>query len=51
MLREAGKQDRTHPIAFLDECAAGMPRRALRDAVEKLDPHERAHYRSSRRDA
>jgi 3-methyladenine DNA glycosylase AlkD len=50
MLREAGKQDRSRLLAFLDENAARMPRRALRDAVEKLDPHERAHYRGLRRD-
>jgi 3-methyladenine DNA glycosylase AlkD len=51
MLREAGKQDRARLLAFLDENAARMPRRALRDAVEKLDPDERAHYRSLRREA
>ena len=50
MLREAGKQHRARLLAFLDENAASMPRRALRDAVEKLEPHERAHYRSLRRD-
>jgi 3-methyladenine DNA glycosylase AlkD len=51
MLREAGKQDRARLLAFLDENAARMPRRALRDAVEKLDPHERAHYRTLQPDA
>ena len=42
---------RARLLAFLEENAARMPRRALRDAVEKLDPRERAHYRSLRRDA
>jgi 3-methyladenine DNA glycosylase AlkD len=51
LLREAGKQDPARLLAFLDEHAARMPRRALREAVEKLDPHERAHYRGLRRDA
>jgi 3-methyladenine DNA glycosylase AlkD len=51
MLREAGKQDRARLHAFLEENAARMPRRALRDAVEKLKPDERAHYRGLGRGA
>jgi hypothetical protein len=46
MLREAGKHDRKRLLAFLDQHAARMPRRALRDAVEHLDKDLRAHYRS-----
>jgi hypothetical protein len=46
MLREAGKHDRERLLAFLDEHAATMPRRALRDAIEHLDKDQRAHYRS-----
>jgi 3-methyladenine DNA glycosylase AlkD len=46
MLREAGKHDRARLLAFLDRHAAAMPRRALRDAVEHLDPDLRSHYRA-----
>jgi 3-methyladenine DNA glycosylase AlkD len=46
MLREAGKHDRRRLLAFLDEHAARMPRRGLRDAIEHLDKDLRAHYRS-----
>jgi 3-methyladenine DNA glycosylase AlkD len=46
MLREAGKHDRGRLLAFLDQHAASMSRRALRDAVEHLDKDLRAHYRS-----
>ena len=46
MLREAGKHDRGRLLAFLDEHAARMPRRGLRDAIEHFDKDLRAHYRS-----
>jgi 3-methyladenine DNA glycosylase AlkD len=46
LLREAGKHDRPRLLAFLDEHAARMPRRGLRDAIEHLDKDLRAHYRS-----
>jgi 3-methyladenine DNA glycosylase AlkD len=48
LLREAGKHDRKRLTAFLDRHAATMPRRALRDAIEHLDPDLRAHYRGLR---
>jgi 3-methyladenine DNA glycosylase AlkD len=48
MLREAGKHHPARLLAYLDENAARMPRRALRDAVEHLDKDQRAHYRSLR---
>lgn len=48
MLREAGKHDRARLLAFLDVNAAGMPRTALRYAIEHLDEAQRAHYRSLR---
>jgi 3-methyladenine DNA glycosylase AlkD len=44
MLREAGKHDRKRLLAFLDQHAATMPRRGLRDAVEHLDKDLRGHY-------
>jgi 3-methyladenine DNA glycosylase AlkD len=44
MLREAGKVDRGRLRAFLDAHAATMPRTALRYAIEKFTPAERAHY-------
>jgi hypothetical protein len=44
MLREAGKVDRGRLGAFLDAHAATMPRTALRYAIEKFTPEERAHY-------
>jgi 3-methyladenine DNA glycosylase AlkD len=45
MLREVGKKDDAVLRAFLDEHAATMPRTALRYAIEKMSPAERARYR------
>lgn len=47
-LREAGKRDRARLLAFLDRHAATMPRVALRQAIEKLDPDQRSHYLAMR---
>lgn len=44
MLREAGQVDRDRLLAFLDAHAATMPRTALRYAIEKFSPADRAHY-------
>lgn len=44
MLRYTGDIDRPVLIAFLDDHAATMPRTALRYAIEKFTPEERAHY-------
>jgi hypothetical protein len=44
MLREAGKHDRARLLGFLDAHAATAPRVLLRDAIEHLDPEQRAHY-------
>jgi 3-methyladenine DNA glycosylase AlkD len=44
MLREAGKHDRARLLRFLDTHAATAPRVLLRDAIEHLDPEQRAHY-------
>jgi len=44
MLREAGKRDRPHLLAFLHTHAATMPRVMLRYAVEHLDQEQRAQY-------
>ena len=44
MLREAGKHDRARLLRFLDSHAATAPRVLLRDAIEHLDPAQRAHY-------
>jgi 3-methyladenine DNA glycosylase AlkD len=44
MLREAGKHDRARLLGFLDTHAATAPRVLLRDAIEHLDPEQRAHY-------
>ena len=44
MLREAGKRDATALRAFLDRHAAAMPRTALRYAIERFSPAERARY-------
>jgi 3-methyladenine DNA glycosylase AlkD len=46
MLREAGKHDRARLLRFLDTHAAAAPRVLLRDAIEHLDPDQRAHYLS-----
>jgi len=43
-IREAGKKDEVRLRAFLDQFAQGMPRVALRYAIEKLDPELRKHY-------
>jgi 3-methyladenine DNA glycosylase AlkD len=43
-LREAGKQDRSRLLAFLDTHAARMPRTMLRYAIEHLDGPQRGHY-------
>jgi 3-methyladenine DNA glycosylase AlkD len=44
MLREAGRHDRARLLGFLDAHAATAPRVLLRDAIEHLDPEQRAHY-------
>lgn len=44
MLRSAGEMDRARLVSFLDTHAATMPRTALRYAIEKFSPDERAHY-------
>jgi DNA alkylation repair enzyme len=44
MLREAGKHDRARLLGFLDGYAATAPRILLRDAIEHLDPEQRAYY-------
>jgi 3-methyladenine DNA glycosylase AlkD len=43
-IREAGKKDEVRLRGFLDQFAQGMPRVALRYAIEKLDPELRKHY-------
>ena len=43
-VRGAGKKDEVRLRAFLDKYAQGMPRVALRYAIEKLDPELRKHY-------
>ena len=43
-LREAGKKDPKKLLSFLDKHAAGMPRTALRYAIERLDKKQRDHY-------
>ena len=45
-LKHAGERDRAALLAFLDEHAATMPRPAVRLAVAKLDPADRARFRS-----
>lgn len=44
MLRYAGDLDKPRLLEFLDRHAAAMPRTALRYAIEKFTPVERAHY-------
>lgn len=44
MLREAGKRDERRLRVFLDKHAARMPRTALRYAIEKFTPSQRAYY-------
>lgn len=44
MLRTVGDVDRTALTGFLDRHAATMPRTALRYAIEKFEPADRAHY-------
>ncbi|MDV6014021.1 DNA alkylation repair protein [Haloechinothrix sp. LS1_15] len=43
-LKHAGTRDPAALRRFLADHAGAMPRRAVRLAVEKLDPAERAHY-------
>jgi 3-methyladenine DNA glycosylase AlkD len=43
-LKHAGGRDADAVARFLDEHAAGMPREAVRYAVEKLDPRVRSRY-------
>lgn len=43
-LKHAGARDRRAVAAFLDQHAGVMPRAALRAAVEKLDPAQRARF-------
>lgn len=44
MLRYAGDLDKPRLLEFLNRHAAAMPRTALRYAIEKFTPVERAHY-------
>lgn len=44
MLRSAGDMDHGRLVSFLDAHAPVMPRTALRYAIEKFPPAERAHY-------
>lgn len=44
MLREAGKRDEAQLKAYLDRNAHRMPRTALRYAIERFTPDERARY-------
>ena len=46
MLREVGKKDNTVLRKFLDEYRLAMPRTALRYAIERFTPEERAKYMS-----
>ena len=49
VLREAGKQDNTRLLAFLDAHAAHASSVLLHNAMEHLDKDVRARYRSARR--
>ncbi len=44
VLRVVGDLDRTALTSFLDTHAATMPRQALRNAIEHLEPEERKRY-------
>lgn len=44
MLREAGKRDAGRLRDFLHQHIAAMPRTALRYAIERFDPEERAYF-------
>ncbi len=46
MLREVGKHNQTHLIAFLDQHAHHMPRISLRYALEKFSPAQKQYYLS-----
>ena len=46
MLREMGKRSEQHLTAFLQSHAEQMPRTALRYAIERLSPDQRAHWLS-----
>ena len=46
MLREVGKRSEQHLTEFLQCHAANMPRTALRYAIERLSPDQRAHWLS-----
>lgn len=48
MGREAGKRDPACLLEFPDRHARAMPRTALRDTIERLDPEARRHYLQSR---
>lgn len=48
MLRETGKRDRSVLTAFLEEYAAGMPRTALRYAIEHYPEPERQYFLKKR---
>ncbi len=43
-LKHAGGRDPAAVVRFLDEHGQGMPRVAVRSAVDKLDPGDRARY-------
>jgi len=44
MLREAGKRDETRLKVYLTDHISRLPRTALRYAIERLTPEERAHF-------